>query len=880
MRDQAGASIVSLPEISGVTSSLPVIIPASTGELTYVTMLKQRWRLAAALAITLFILAGTVILKTPKTYQADVLVLLQPSRILPLGANTAGVQPDLKQKLDAMREQVLSRRTLLEVTRKLELNRVGTRIIPDDAAVERLREAITLKSDKSGFRLFVEHTDPHTAAAVANELARLYIAENVRISRQNLNDTTAYIVARLEILNTQVKQMEHVLQDFRKQNIGSMPEDVPANQALLLALSNQATQSETSLESEIGRKQQIEGRLAEVLSVAISQRQRTMKKLAMALKQFPPLGDDASRESQSKVDEILLKVPFMGGRAQGPSSKNDNSGGDLDIKAGTGVSEASFTAIGDSDDPGIQVLKEQLRGKEIAVRDAEQNIKSLETLRAKGMLSDVAYSKAQNDLDRARIDLRVQRAQGLILRNEYLERMSLAATELSGISEFQTLWSEALSKIQEFESQQIKDIDNGTTDKEREILRPSDAPLIALERLRQRQEEGGGTLFAARGELAGLVQEHENIISTILRRRGDIRQMRVRMAELDRRLNKSAKVQVELPELMRRYKTVTDQFDDMLKYKTQSELAMGVDDQQEGGRMLIWDSAVPPMSTYRPKYASLFSLAALGSMALGAGFVLLLGSFESLVMTSKFLSAEDLHLKTSTEVIASIQQAQAGSILHGGQTSGDVRIVPLCNLHHPTGRDFLNCCSLLFRFQKRCPQVIAVCSPGAGDGKTFVSANLALALASAENENVLVIDANLKMPSFHSVFNVPISNGLAESLEAQRLPHFHDFDLQPNLRVLTAGFVRGHSATIVGSNTFKDLMVMLRREHSNSRIIIDTPSMQSGPDAELLTDSVDGVILVVRRGHTHVADVLRAIKRIPRQKLIGLIFNSSKPTES
>jgi Mrp family chromosome partitioning ATPase/uncharacterized protein involved in exopolysaccharide biosynthesis len=872
MRDQAGGSIVTLPEISGITSSLPVIIPASTGELTYVKMLKRRWRLAAALAATLFLLAGTVILKTPKTYQADVLVLLQPSRILPLGANTAGVQPDLKQKLDAMREQVLSRRTLLEVTRKLELNRIGNRIIPDDAAVEKLREAITLKSDKSGFRLFVEHIDPHTAAAVANELARLYIAENVRISRQNLNDTTEYIVARLEILNTQVKQMEHVLQDFRKQNIGSMPEDVPANQALLLALSNQATQSETSLE------QQIEGRLAEVLSVAIAQRQRTIKKLALALKQFPPLGDDSSRESQTKVDEILSKVP--GGRVQSASLRNDNSGGDLDGKAGTAISDSSFSAFAESDDPGIQVLKEQLRGKEIAIRDAEQNIKSLETLRAKGMLSDVAFSKAQNDLDRARIDIRVQRAQGLILRNEYLERLNLAVSELSGINEFQTLWSEALSKIQEFESRQLKEIEDGTGDKEREIPRPSDAPLIGLERLRQRQEEGGGTLFAARGELAGLVQEHENIISTILRRRGEIKQMKVRMTELDRRLNNSAKVQVELPELMRRYKTVTDQFDDMLKYKTQSELAMGVDDQQEGGRMLIWDSAVPPMNPYRPKYPSLFGLAAIGAMTLGIGFVLLLGSFESLVMTSKFLSAEDLHIKTSTEVIASIQQAQSDSILQRGQTSGDVRIVPLCNLHHPAGRDFLNCCSLLFRFQKRCPQVIAVCSPGVGDGKTFVSANLALAMASAENENVLAIDANLKMPSFHSVFNVPISDGLAESLDGQRLPHFHEFDLQPNLKVLTAGFVRGHSATIVGSNTFKDLMVMLRREHGNSRIIIDTPSMQSGPDAELLTDSVDGVILVVRRGHTHVSDVLRAIRRIPRQKLIGLIFNSSRATES
>jgi Mrp family chromosome partitioning ATPase/uncharacterized protein involved in exopolysaccharide biosynthesis len=871
MREHLKTHELAFSEIHGVpVAASPVIVPTTTAELTYVAMLKRRWRLGLLLSGALFILSILFILKMPKTYLADVLVVLQqPARISSVGGGGTGAQPEMKQKLETLREQVLSRRTLIEVATKLNLNE-NTPL--DDNFLELMRSNITLKLDKSAFRLAYEHRDSQTAANVANELATRYIDENLKLSKKTLSDTSQFIVSQMKILDIQVKGMEQVLQDFRKQNIGAMPEDVPANQAMLMALSTQVTQAEASLEGDKSRKQQIESRLAESLATELAQRQRTIRKLTRALNQFPQLGEDGARDIQKQVNEILSHLPTKWGggaatRTDNPSGENRSRG----AAAEAGGAEASVEA----DEPEVQLLKEQLRIKEIAIRDAEQNMKSLDQLRSKGMLSDAAYGKGTNDLDRARVELRMQRAQGALTRNDYLERLNVAVGEYSGLMDFQGVWVEALAKIQDLESQQFRTADD-SGEVAREATRQTETALHSLEKLRQAQDAAGAS---PRGDMSVQVQEHSNITSALFKRRAEIRQIKLRMEELDRRLSNSSKVQVELPELMRRYKMLTDQYDNMMKFKMESDLTMGVEDQQEGGRMLIWDAAVAPSTPYKPKYATLLAIALLCSLIVGAGIVLLFGSYESLVMTSKFLTAEDVHARTSVDVLASIHDASPQAIVgpRREQGVGKPSAPNLFTTDARVNREILDCCSMMFRSQKRCPQVIAVCSAINGDGKTFVASNLAVALAGAANEELILIDANLKNPGIHSAFELPLADGLAEALEGSiSRPIFHTLLAQPRLKIMTAGCVRGHSALMMSGNGLRDLLAAIRRKYDNSRIIIDIPAFADGPDAELLMDSIEGVLMVVRRGHTPIQDVMQCMKRIPRNKLMGIIFNASK----
>jgi len=872
MREYLKSQELPLAEVHGapVTAS-PVILPTSTAELTYASMLKHHWKLGLTVGGALFFVSILFIARMPKTYLADVLVVLQqPTRMAPAGATGGVVQQDMKQKLETLRDQVLSRRTLIDVATKLNLSE-GRPL--DDNFLEQMRQAITLKLDKSSFRLSYEHLNSQTAAAVANELADRYIEENKRLSKKTLSDTSEFVISQLAILDKQVKEMEQVLQDFRKQNIGAMPEDVPANQAMLMALSTQVTQSEASLEADKSRKQQIESRLAETLGLERAQRQRTIRKLTRALGQFPQLGEDAARDIQKQVNEILSHMPNK--RTGGQELRTDNAPGEDRART---VDSAAVGGAVEADEPEVQLLKEQLRIKEIAIRDAEQNMKSLDQLKSKGMLSEAAYSKGQNDLDRARVELRMQRAQGALTRNDYLERLSAAVSELSGLIDFQGVWTEALAKIQDLDSQQFKTADENTSEIAREAARQIESAQRSLEKLRQVQDESSGNPNA-RGDMGVQVQEHANIVSGFFKRRAEIRQIKARMEELDRRLSNSSKVQVELPELMRRYKTLTDQYDNMLKYKVESDLAMGVEDQQEGGRMLIWDPAVVPSSPYRPKYASLLAIALACSLALAAGLVLLFGSYESLVLTSKFLNADDLQARTGVEVLASIHDAPPAAIVGPRRDSGLAKpnAPSLFTTDSRVNREVLDCCSMLCRPHKRYPQIIAICSAMHGDGKTFFASNLAVALAGAAREDLILIDANLKNPGIHSAFELPLADGLAEALDdSTARPIFHTLLAQPRLKIMTAGCVRGHSALLVSGNGLRELLGAIRRKYDNSRIIIDIPAFQDGPDAELLMDSVDGVLMVVRRGHTPIQNVTQCLKRIPRNKLMGLVFNASQ----
>jgi Mrp family chromosome partitioning ATPase len=82
---------------------------------------------------------------------------------------------------------------------------------------------------------------------------------------------------------------------------------------------------------------------------------------------------------------------------------------------------------------------------------------------------------------------------------------------------------------------------------------------------------------------------------------------------------------------------------------------------------------------------------------------------------------------------------------------------------------------------------------------------------------------------------------------------------------------------LLGSARFREIMEKLTYEGTRPRIILDTPPLHAGADVDVLLDGVDGVLLVVRRGHTSTADVTRALRRIRPDKLIGIIFNAKVP---
>jgi tyrosine-protein kinase Etk/Wzc len=175
------------------------------------------------------------------------------------------------------------------------------------------------------------------------------------------------------------------------------------------------------------------------------------------------------------------------------------------------------------------------------------------------------------------------------------------------------------------------------------------------------------------------------------------------------------------------------------------------------------------------------------------------------------------------------------------------------------------------------PHVITITSPTAGDGKTTVAANLAAALAES-NGRTLILDADLRRPRLHEVFEVSNSQGLVDLLADCYLNPL-DFAVQvsQDLWFLPAGVAAFGGPGLLHEAATQELLERLKRQFDV--IIVDAPPVLAVSDARALSSVADGTILVVRAGVTEPDDAIEAKTLLEEDgaHLLGVVLNSWNP---
>jgi succinoglycan biosynthesis transport protein ExoP len=161
------------------------------------------------------------------------------------------------------------------------------------------------------------------------------------------------------------------------------------------------------------------------------------------------------------------------------------------------------------------------------------------------------------------------------------------------------------------------------------------------------------------------------------------------------------------------------------------------------------------------------------------------------------------------------------------------------------------------------------------EGKTTTSINTAVTLAQ-KGARVLLVDADLRRPSIHKVFNIKPKVGLSTILTGSSklensITHVPQL---PNLYLLPAGPPPPHPAELLGSNLMKQLILQWRQEYDH--VIFDTPPALSVTDSILLSVDMDAVVLVIRSGNTTKA-ALRRTRELLGQvnaRVLGVVVNA------
>jgi len=183
------------------------------------------------------------------------------------------------------------------------------------------------------------------------------------------------------------------------------------------------------------------------------------------------------------------------------------------------------------------------------------------------------------------------------------------------------------------------------------------------------------------------------------------------------------------------------------------------------------------------------------------------------------------------------------------------------------------CTNIRFSSVDRPLRTLLVTSPGALEGKSITVANLAVAMVQV-GLKVVVVDADLRRPRLHQLFDLDLGEGLIGSL----LEEHTDGRLQPvqweGLRVLPAGELLPNPAKWLGSQRMQKLLAELAQQVD--MVLIDSPPVLSVTDAAVLAQGVDGVLLVLEAGHTRREAARRAVESLRQvgANLVGVVLNA------
>jgi len=172
-------------------------------------------------------------------------------------------------------------------------------------------------------------------------------------------------------------------------------------------------------------------------------------------------------------------------------------------------------------------------------------------------------------------------------------------------------------------------------------------------------------------------------------------------------------------------------------------------------------------------------------------------------------------------------------------------------------------------------KVLLVTSSVPGEGKSFISSNLACAFAQT-GETTLLIDSDLRLGRTHKIFNVSNERGLSNLLASKEvkkcLPYINSTQIE-NLFVIPRGTVPPNPSELLNSQNTKDLIEYLKTKFDH--IIFDGVPINGLPDSLVMANFVDQVIIVSAIGYTKIDELDETKKALQKidANIAGVIVN-------
>ena len=189
--------------------------------------------------------------------------------------------------------------------------------------------------------------------------------------------------------------------------------------------------------------------------------------------------------------------------------------------------------------------------------------------------------------------------------------------------------------------------------------------------------------------------------------------------------------------------------------------------------------------------------------------------------------------------------------------------------------------NLMFTSADEESKVILITSSIPGEGKSFISSNLATAFAQT-GESTLLIDCDLRLGRVHKIFGLSNNKGLSNLLVGQNVVDCAEYIKKttiPNLYVIPRGTVPPNTSELLNSTNTKKIISFLRENFD--RIIFDGVPINGLPDSLIMASLVDRVVLVTSVGYTKIDELNDAKKALEKidANIAGVVVNRATQTK-
>lgn len=333
------------------------------------------------------------------------------------------------------------------------------------------------------------------------------------------------------------------------------------------------------------------------------------------------------------------------------------------------------------------------------------------------------------------------------------------------------------------------------------------------------------------------------------------------VSDYDKRLNKLPTSTIDMARLQRE-QTAYEKLYILVEERYQQAI---INEQSVPGNVFIVDKGLVPKTPSKPNRLLIVIVGLILGFGLGVSFAFVRNHFDNTIKTP-----EDIQNK-NINILAWIPQIEG---LDNGNKDFEFIVAKKPDSSASEAYRALRTRIKFSKIDKETLKTLLITSPTSQEGKTTTSVNLAGSMAHA-NLKTLLLDADLRKPRVHNVFN------------SKRFPGFTDYffgqtsyneiirttDVN-NLSYISAGTIPPNPSEILSSPQMEAFLEKLKDQFDY--IIIDSPPLIAVTDAEILAQVVDGTVLVVSANVTEMDLLEKSVEILNRDKstFLGVLLNN------